>query len=150
MSADPFNAVVTTQVDVRFAETDSMGVVHHAVFVDYLEVGRTDMMAAHGLDYAVLERDGLLLAVVEVNVRYASPARFGDRVIVETLVTSVENVRVRFDYRVLRDDPRETLLASGHTVLAALDRSLKPRRVPAEVAAVLHALAGNRGELSRG
>jgi acyl-CoA thioester hydrolase len=96
------------------------------------------MMRASGLDYAEMERRGALLAVIEVGLRYVKPARFGDELLIETRITEVERVRVRFDYAVLRgaaaggapDDAKLELLCRGHTVLACVDRSLAPRRLP--------------------
>ncbi len=120
-----------TTIPVRYWETDQMGVVHHAVFIQYFEVGRTEMMAEHGLDYAQMEREGHLLAVAEVGVRYRAPARFGDQLVVLTRVTHVGRARVRFDYRILRGED-ENLLCEGHTVLASVAPDLTPKRLPAE------------------
>ena len=107
-----------------------MQVVHHSQYVNYFEVGRTEMMRECGLDYADMERRGALLAVVEVGLRYVKPARFGDEIVIETRLTEVERVRVRFEYAVLRAGPPEELLCRGHTLLACVDRDLSPRRLP--------------------
>lgn len=133
-----------SQFAVRYHETDQMGVVHHAVYVHYFEVGRTEMMQAHGLDYAEMERRGSLLAVVDVGLRYVAPARFGDVLVVETTLTSVERVRVQFQYRVLRSGEDEQLLARGHSLLACVDRDLNPARIPGPDRAKMLALLGPR------
>jgi acyl-CoA thioester hydrolase len=123
-----------------------MQVVHHANYVNYFELGRTEMMSASGLDYASMERRGVLLAVVEVGLRYVKPARFGDELVIETRLTEVEHVRVRFDYDVRRAGPGEghagELLCRGHTLLACVDRDLSPRRLPEEDRARMVALLG--------
>ena len=133
-------------VAVRYHETDQMQIVHHAQYVNYFELGRTEMMRAHGLDYAEMERRGVLLAVVDVGLRYVKPARFGDELEIETRLTNVERVRVNFEYEVRRArGPAETpgeLLCRGHTLLACVDRSLVPRRLPAEDRERMVALAG--------
>ena len=113
-----------------------MQVVHHSQYVNYFELGRTEMMRESGLDYADMERRGALLAVVEVGLRYVKPARFGDELVIETRLTEVERVRVRFEYAVLRAgstggaDAKAELLCRGHTLLACVDRELTPRRLP--------------------
>jgi acyl-CoA thioester hydrolase len=128
--------VHVTRTAVRYHETDQMQVVHHSQYVNYFELGRTEMMRESGLDYADMERRGALLAVVEVGLRYVKPARFGDDLLIETRLTEVERVRVRFEYSVLRA-PRAAgeaaeLLCRGHTLLACVDRGLAPRRIPEE------------------
>jgi len=132
-----------TRVAVRYHETDQMHVVHHSQYVNYFELGRTEMMRASGLDYAGMERRGVLLAVVEVGLRYLRPARFGDELAIETSITSVERVRVRFDYSVRRAGADGELLCRGHTLLACVDRELAPRRLPdADRECMLARLAG--------
>jgi acyl-CoA thioester hydrolase len=131
-----------TRTAVRYHESDQMGVVHHSNYICWFELARTEMMRAHGLDYAALERSGSLLAVVDVGLRYLAPARFGDEVVIESWISEVERVRVRFDYAVKGGDAAETLLCRGHTLLACVDRSLVPRRIPEEVRAKMAALAG--------
>jgi len=125
---------------VRYHETDQMGVVHHAVYIHWLEVGRTEMMKTHGLDYAQMERDGVLLTVAETRVRHLAPIRFGSEVVVETRVAQVERVRVRFDYRVL-EAATAVVAAEGMTVLACVDPQLRLRRIPEAVRDRLLALA---------
>ena len=108
-----------------------------------LKTGRTEMMKAHGFDYAALERDGCLLAVVDVGLRYLAPARFGEEVTIDSWIAEVERVRVRFDYLVRRVDAAATPLCRGHTLLASVDRALVPRRLPEAVRARMVALQGS-------
>jgi acyl-CoA thioester hydrolase len=117
---------------VRYHETDQMGVVHHGVYVTYFEVGRTEMMKAHGLDYAEMERQGILLTVTEVGLRYLAPARFGDLIEVHTWLKKVERVRVHFSYEIRRS-AEELVLCQGHTVLACVNPKLVPTRLPTEI-----------------
>jgi acyl-CoA thioester hydrolase len=117
----------------RYGETDQMGVIYHANYIVYFEIGRTELMRSHGIRYADMERAGLFLAVVDVGARYLVSARYDDLLAVRTRIADCTNVRVRFEYRVLRvDEPgeAETLLSEGHTTLACIDRSGKPRRLP--------------------
>ncbi len=125
--ASPFHE---TLVRVRYAETDQMGVAHHSAYIVYFELGRTDMMRAHGLSYARMERRGILLAVAEVGLKYRAPARFDETLRVRTRLTEVGRVRVQFDYEILREN--EEVVCTGFTVLACVDRDLRPRRLPEE------------------
>ncbi len=119
-----------TRVRVRYAETDQMGVVYHANYLVWFEVGRVEMMRQLGLDYRDMEReDGALIAVVEVTARYKTPARYDDELIVRTRLSNVRASILRFKYEVLRaaDD---TLLCEGETVHLVVGRDMKRRTLP--------------------
>lgn len=120
---------------VRYGETDQMGYAHHSVHLLWFEEGRTGLMRDLGRPYSVLERQGTLLPVVEAGLRYLAPALYEEEVEVESRVSDVTGVRVRFDYRVLRLDG--TPVAEGHTVLASCGADGRPKRMPADLAAVL-------------
>jgi len=133
-------------VRVRFGETDLMGIVHHGTYISYFEVGRVEYMRRRGLDYHSWTELGIHLPVVEAYVRYRKTARFDELLCVETRLSELARVRVRFDYRLLRAqegrDPSELngdaeIVAEGHTLLACVDRNHVPRRVPAEAEAIL-------------
>ena len=133
-------------VRVRFGETDLMGIVHHGTYISYFEVGRVEYMRRRGLDYHSWTELGIHLPVVEAYVRYRKTARFDELLCVETRLSELARVRVRFDYRLLRApegrDPSELngdaeVVAEGHTLLACVDRNHVPRRVPAEAEAIL-------------
>src|SRR3954470_16032829 len=87
-----------TELRVRYAETDRMGIVYYANYLVWCEVGRVEFMRALGRDYASLEREGFGLAVAEATVRYLAPARFDDLVRVQTTLTTVRSRAVTFDY----------------------------------------------------
>ncbi|MFO0981238.1 MAG: thioesterase family protein [Planctomycetota bacterium] len=121
------------RVRARYGETDQMGVIYHASYIPYFEIGRTELMRAHGIRYATMEQSGLFLTVVEVGARYRQPARYDDLLAIRTRLSEFSGVRVRFDYRILRvlePGTDETLLCEGHTTLACIDRAGKPRRLP--------------------
>src|SRR6202047_961271 len=90
-------------VRVRYAETDQMGVVYHANYLIWFEVGRVELMRQRGLDYKQLEiEEGFGIAVVEATARYKAPARYDDELTIETRVLRVRGPVVRFGYRILR------------------------------------------------
>jgi acyl-CoA thioester hydrolase len=128
-------------VSVRYAETDMMGVVYHGSYLPWLEIGRTTLLKEHGLPYRELEADGFFLPVLEVGLRYRSPAKYDDTVIVTTVLREKPSLRIRMEYELHRG---ETLLATAFTVHAFIDRTGKPVRPPAVFAAVMDRVFGDR------
>ena len=102
-----------TVVRVRYAETDAMGIVHHAVYPVWMELGRSDLLRQLGQSYAEWERRGVMMSVAEVHVRYRAPARYDELVQVRTSLKEAGRRRVVFTYEVMRGDVR---LAEGETI----------------------------------
>ena len=121
---------------VRYAETDQMGVVYHAEYLVWCEVGRTDYIRALGLPYAELERRGTALAVAEASIRYHAPARYDDLVRVETRLTDVRSRAITFEY-LIRNSETGSRLATARTTLVSLDRAGKPVPIPTDVRALM-------------
>jgi acyl-CoA thioester hydrolase len=105
-------------VTVRYAETDMMGVVYHANYLPWFEIGRTTLLKEIGISYRELETDGFRLPVLEVSARYLRPARYDDALEVITVLKDRPLVRIRLEYEVRRGDE---LLATGTTVHAFVD-----------------------------
>lgn len=127
---------------VRYAETDQMGVVYHANYLVWCEIGRTDFIRTGGTSYAEIERAGVTLAVSEASLRYHAPARYDDRIRVETRLTELRSRTITFDYLVANADSGERLV-TAQTVLISLDPSGRPRALPPHVREVLaQAMAG--------
>jgi acyl-CoA thioester hydrolase len=116
-----------------------MGIVHHGTYISYFEVGRVEYMRRRGLNYTSWTEMGFHLPVVEAYVRYRRSVRFDELVVIETRLSELSRVKVRFDYRLLRggENGEEETLAEGYTLLACVDRDHVPRRLPAEAEAVL-------------
>ena len=125
-----------TQVTVRYAETDMMGVVYHGNYLPWFEVGRTTLLKELGLPYRQLEEEGFRLPVLEVAARYLRPAVYDDTVTIVTRLHERPLLRIRLEYEVKRG---EELLATGHTVHAFIDREGRPVRPPASAVAVFNA-----------
>jgi len=122
--------VVEARVRVRYAETDQMGVVYHANYLVWFEVGRVEFIRHMGLSYKQMEtEENCMIAVVEANARYRSPARYDDELVVETRLTAVRSSVIRFSYKVLRVSDG-TLLCEGQTVHVVVDREMKKTRLP--------------------
>jgi len=130
----------TTEIEVRYAETDQMAVVHHANYVIWFELARTHLCAMSGFTYAEIESLGYLLMVTAVELRYRQPARYGEQVQVTCWGDRLASRGVSFAYEVRRGD---ALLATGrteHIWIATI--SGKPCRTPEQLRAPFERLAG--------
>jgi acyl-CoA thioester hydrolase len=126
-----------SKVRVRYAETDQMGVVYHANFFIWFEVGRVELLRQLGLDYKHREEE-FHIAVVEASCRYKSPARYDDELILETHVVALRRSVLKFGYRVLRDETGSLrLLADGGTTHVVVDRHLRKIDLPKRFATAL-------------
>ena len=124
------------RVRVRYAETDQMGVVYHANYLVWFEVGRVEFIRQIGLDYKLMEQDeGALIAVIEVRARYKAPARYDDELAVRTRLAGVRGGIVRFGYQVVRVAD-EAVLCEGETVHMVVGRDMRRRPMPARYAAL--------------
>ncbi|MDZ4818952.1 MAG: thioesterase family protein [Planctomycetota bacterium] len=114
-------------IRVRYQETDAMQRVHHANYITYFEMGRTELLRAKGLSYAQIEQDGLFLVVAEVNCRYLLPATYDEELLLRTKLISAKGAKIEHGYEIFRG---LELLATGKTVIACVDRQGRVRRIP--------------------
>lgn len=122
--------IVETDFPVRYAETDAMGVVHHATYLVYFEEGRSEYMRRLGSDYALLEAGGHRLPVTEVGVRYVGSLRYGERVRIRTWVEENLSRRLTFAYEVV-DAAAGSSLVTGFTRHVWTDADGNVTRMPA-------------------
>ncbi len=115
------------KVTVRYAETDMMGIVYHANYLPWFEVGRTTLLKEIGVPYRKLEEEGFHLPVLEVSAKYIRPAVYDDTLEIVTTLRERPLLRIFLEYEVRRDDE---LLATGSTAHAFVDREGKPVRPP--------------------
>jgi acyl-CoA thioester hydrolase len=115
------------QVRVRYAETDRMGLLHHANYLVYFEQARTELLRDRGRSYKDLEDQGFFLVVAKVDVRYRAPARYDDVLTVRTTVTRATPVRLEHRYEVVRDG---AVICEATTTLACVDRAGKLQPMP--------------------
>ena len=122
----------TSNLRVRYAETDKMGIVYYSNYLVWFEIGRTDWLRQTGWTYREMEADGIQLPVIEAHCDYRQGARYDDDIEIRTTAKKVSPVRVQFDYEAIRsaDGAR---LATGHTVHATVDRDGRPVRMPDRV-----------------
>jgi len=133
-----------SRVRVRYAETDQMGIAHHANYVVWFEIGRTDLCRAAGIPYREIEARGFLLVVVEIGCRYSVPFRYDDEVLIRTTVSEVDSRAMTFRYE-LYDGAGETLHATGFSKHVWVDRvSRKPVKGDAGVVALFEGFVEGR------
>jgi acyl-CoA thioester hydrolase len=128
----------TLTLRARYAETDAMGVVHHASYVVWLEQGRTELLRAAGVSYHAIEAAGFFVVLSELTVRYHAPARYDDEVQLRTTLTAVRSRALAFAYEL-------RLVASGGLLITARSEHIVTSRVsgaPARLPAELRALLG--------
>ena len=135
---------VTTEIRVRYAETDQMGIVYYANYLVWFEIGRVELLRSLGLAYSQLEIDHqCILPVVDATCRYKSPARYDDRILIETRPSLLRGSVLKFAYRILRkghDGEQPKLLAEGETVHVVCDDQLNKKPLPPEHEAALKAM----------
>src|SRR5579859_6707824 len=126
-----------TTVRVRYAETDQMGVVYHANYLIWFEVGRVELMRALGVEYKRMEtEDDCHIVVADVHCRYHRPAKYDEVLRVRTRITESKNRIVTFAYEVSRDADGE-LLAAGETTHIICGSNGKPKLLPEKYRAIL-------------
>ncbi|MGC2402122.1 MAG: thioesterase family protein [Acidobacteriaceae bacterium] len=136
--------VSETRIRVRYAETDQMGVVYHANFFVWFEVGRVELLRQLGFEYRQMEHDDdCHIPVVEATCRYKSPARYDDYLLLETRLLAMRRSVIKFGYRLLRPGSDSvTLLAEGETTHVTVNRSLHKIPLPRKYADVLERFLG--------
>ncbi len=129
----------TVSVEVRYAETDGMGIVHHANYLVWFELSRTRLCADAGHPYADIERTGSRLTVTGVLARYRQPARYGDTLQVSAWISAIASRGLKFAYEVRRDDE---LLATAETDHIWINAENRPCRMPDGLRPTFARLAG--------
>jgi len=114
-------------IRVRYAETDRMGLLHHANYIVYFEQARTEMLRKRGMTYRDMEDAGHLLVIIDLDCKFKRPAYYDDLLTIRTTVEKVTHVKLVHKHEVFRDG---LLLAEGHTTLACVDRDGRPQRLP--------------------
>lgn len=108
---------------VRYQETDQMGVVHHANYINWFEMGRTEWLREKGFDYVNVEKKGLLLPVIQVHCDYIKPAHYDDEVTIIATLGSYSGVRLSFQYNIYRNKDH---LLKGHSMHCWTDTFFRP------------------------
>ncbi len=115
------------QIRVRYAETDAMGYLHHAQYLVYFELGRTELLRVNGVRYREMEERGIFYVVARLECRYRAPARYDDLLTLITTTARLTPVRVEHSYRLTRDG---LLLTEAHSTLVSVGRDGRPLALP--------------------
>lgn len=125
-----------TTIRVRYDETDQMGIVNNARYASYFEIGRTELFRDLGLSYADMERQGVMMPVNELWVKYHRSAHYDELLVIETTIAEMPTSRIRFDYRIYNG--QNVLITEGYAVLAFLNAITKrPARAHEAIKQVL-------------
>ncbi len=120
----------STLIRVRYAETDAMGIVHHAVYPIWMELGRSDFLRELGQSYAEWERQGVMMSVAELQVTFRAPARYDELVEVRTRLVEVNRRKITFAYTLFREGTR---LMEGRTVHVVTGPDGRARTLPEDL-----------------
>ncbi len=121
-----------TYVKVRYSETDQMGVVHHGNYAQYLEIARLEWLDQFGISYRLMENQGVMLPVYEMQFKFIKPARFEDVLRIETNLARVPRVKIEFNYEVYNQE--NEMITSATTVLVFMDaKTRRPIRCPSYI-----------------
>ena len=136
----------STEVTVRFAETDAQGVAHNSNYLVWFEVARVAYLAEFAGGYSSLRDQGLESFVLESHVRYRQPARFDDQLVIRTRIGELRGARFRFDYEIRRGSE---VIADGWTSHACVDaKTLRPIRIPPPLADAIARAEGSSSSSS--
>ena len=119
----------TITIVPRYSETDQAGVVHHSVYPVWFEMGRTELLRVNGLAYKDLEGAGVFFVVAELHIKYRQPARYDEKVQLETRCSNVTASKIEHTYKLSRCCD-SAILAEGSSLLACVDEKGKIRRIP--------------------
>lgn len=119
-----------TTYRVIYGDTDNMGMAYHANYLRWFEMGRAELFRAAGLSYKEIEKSGYFLPVSQAHVKYLSPARYDDLIVIEATVDGRFKAGVKFEYRIFSQEEK-TDLAKGYTIHAFVNRDGRVIRPPA-------------------
>lgn len=120
------------EIRVRYSETDAMGFLHHANYLCYFEIGRTELFRAQGGNYRRMEELGLFFVVAKVQVRYRRPARYDDLLTLHTKISRATTVRLEHQYNLFKGSE---LLAEAESTLACVDGQGSVQMIPQDLVA---------------
>ncbi|WP_282936927.1 thioesterase family protein [Paenibacillus sp. RC67] len=129
------------EIRVRYQETDQMGVVYHANYLNWFEIGRTELIRSLGMPYHKIEEHGLLLPVIDAELKFRVPAKYDDLLTIRTRIEDYTHLRMQFTSEIRRG---EELLVSGGTRHVWVNKEWKPTRID-KAAPDLYALLQKEG-----
>ncbi|MGB1102000.1 MAG: acyl-CoA thioesterase [Crocinitomicaceae bacterium] len=118
-----------TKIRIRYGETDQMGYVYYGNYAQFFEIGRVESLRSLGVSYRSMEENGIMLPVINFNVKYIKPARYDDLITIKTTLTKVPAARIEFDYEIFNKE--DQLLTTAHTDLVFVKKeNMRPTSAP--------------------
>lgn len=117
--------IVTKEIEVRYAETDQMGVVYHANYLVWMEVGRTSLIQELGFNYAEMEQEGILSPVMDIKASYKKPLHYGEKATIKTWIEEYDGLRVIYGYEILNPQGEVAVIGESRHVCVKKD-SFRP------------------------
>lgn len=121
-----------TTVRVRYGETDQMGYCYYGNYAQYLEIGRVEALRSIGIRYKSLEEEGIMLPVLDLQIKYISPAKYDDLLTIETTIQEVKGSRIFFTYKIYNEFEKEIVLAQTTLVFVSKE-SMRPIKAPESI-----------------
>lgn len=119
----------STQIRVRYSETDQMGVVYHGNYAQFFEIGRTELLRSLNVTYKALEESGIMLPVISLQSNFKKSAFYDDVLTITTMLKKHPSVKIEFDYELTNQEGE--LICTGNTILAFINSKTKrPTRCP--------------------
>ncbi len=129
----------TTEIRVRYGETDQMGYCYYGNYAQYFEVGRVEALRSLGMSYKALEEQGVMLPVSEFSVKYLSPAFYDDLLTVKTEITAIKGARIYFTYELSNE--KGNIISKAETTLVFVDKTtMRPTQAPANFSALFESI----------
>jgi acyl-CoA thioester hydrolase len=126
-STERFTAETT--LHIRYAETDAMGITHHAAYIVFFEEGRSAYARQRGYPYSNVEKDGYFLTVTEINARYIKPAVYDQQITIKTQISEMKSRAMTFEYEIVSAETGEKLV-TGHSKHVCVTRDGRVERIP--------------------
>ncbi len=134
---------IDTQLTVRYAETDRMGIVHHSNYAVWFEAGRTELINKCGISYSEVEEKGILLPLLELKCKFISSSTYEDKIIVRTRIKSYSKTRLIFCYEVFKEQDMTKPITTGETVHVWTNSELKPINLQKHFPELYHIISIN-------
>nr|WP_295973639.1 thioesterase family protein [uncultured Bacillus sp.] len=115
----------TKKIEVRYAETDQMGVVYHANYLVWMELGRTTLIKDLGFSYAQIEKDGIISPVLDIQVSYKRPLRYGEKAVIKTWIEEYDGIRITYGYEI-RNEAGELAVTGFSKHACVIKESFRP------------------------
>jgi len=123
--------ISTKEIEVRYAETDQMGVVYHANYLVWMEIGRTALIKDLGFNYAAMEEDGIVSPVIDISISYKKPLRYGETATIRTWIDQYDGFKSVYGYEILKEDGELAVVATSSHICVKKEtfRPVKLRRL---------------------